>query len=98
MEIIWTERASQDLEIIFRYVATTSEYYAKDVLKNILEAPKTLKLFPEAGRLFSEKKIKGYREIFIYSYRLIYRVSDKKIYVVALVHMRRSFKLKQRLN
>lgn len=90
MVVIWTEFAAQDLHNIFNYIAETSHYYAHIVRASFLKTAKNLNQFPESGRIIPEKGIKGYREKFVYSYRLIYRISGRKIYIVALVHMRQN--------
>lgn len=90
MVVIWTNFAAQNLHNIFDYIAETSHYYAQLVKNNFLLTARELNQFPESGRIVPEKGINGYREKFVYSYRLIYRISDKKIYIVALIHMKQN--------
>ncbi len=95
MVVVWTEFAEVDLYAIFSYVAKTSPYYAHIVRDSFLSVAKSLKLFPTSGRKVPELMLAEYREKFIYSYRMIYRISEQKIYIVALVHMRQQFDVSQ---
>ncbi|WP_456432206.1 type II toxin-antitoxin system RelE/ParE family toxin, partial [Nitratifractor sp.] len=45
--------------------------------------------FPEMGRIVPELNSEQIREIFVYSYRLVYKVYENKILIVAVIHGRR---------
>lgn len=52
--------------------------------------------FPFIGRVVPEFADESIREIFAYSYRIIYRVKDEEIHVAAVVHGKRLLDLSLR--
>ncbi|MBI5894095.1 MAG: type II toxin-antitoxin system RelE/ParE family toxin [Deltaproteobacteria bacterium] len=72
--VIWTNPAKIDLRDIHDYIARDSKYYAQKVSQDIIDKSEKLNLFPEIGRIVPEIDDPNIREIFIYSYRLIYEV------------------------
>ena len=88
----WTTPAKQDLRSIHDYIALDSKFYARRVTIEITEKSEKLGLFPEVGRVLSELGDPNLREIFIYSYRLIYEVvAADTIVVLAVIHSKRDF-------
>lgn len=87
----WSNPAKLDLKQIHDYIARDSRFYAKKVASEIVEKTEKLNLFPEIGRIVSEIEDPKVRELFIYSYRIIYEISPDKIKVLALVHNKRNF-------
>ncbi len=59
--------------------------------KTLLTSLKKLNLFPEIGRIVPEIDDTNVREIFIYSYRLIYEVLPNNVQVLALIHVKHNF-------
>jgi len=55
----------------------------------MLSVSRTLTDFPHAGRVVPELGDENIRERFVYSYRLVYRIEQKQIVVVAVVHGKR---------
>ena len=89
----WAESADQDLTGIIEYIAIDSVINALDVLERIKIQAEVLKKFPECGRVVPELASQGiytYREKVIAPWRLIYRIGDKRVYVLALVDSRRN--------
>jgi plasmid stabilization system protein ParE len=52
-------------------------------------AAASLDLFPYRGRRVTEYRDEAVRELFVSSYRLIYRVSATRISIIAFVHKAR---------
>ena len=52
---------------------------------------RSLNEFAERGRIVPELRDDSIREIFVYSYRLVYRIEDDQISILALIHGRRDF-------
>ena len=48
--------------------------------------------FADRGRVVPELRDRSIREIFVYSYRLVYRIEDDRISILALIHGRRDFR------
>lgn len=87
----WSIPAKLDLKSIHDYIARDSKYYAKKVSQDIIEKTEILNNFPEIGRIVPEIDDTNIREIFIYSYRLIYEVLPTDILILTLIHGRRNF-------
>ena len=75
----WSGPARMDLKQIHDYIANDSRYYAKKVIQTIVEKTEELIVFPEIGRIVPEIDKPNIRELFVYSYRLIYEISSDGI-------------------
>ena len=89
--VIWSIPARNDLEQIFDYIAQDSTFYAKKVVKDIVEKSMTIEDFPKKGRVVPEINEPDIREVFIYSYRLMYQITSKDIYILGVIHGKRDF-------
>ena len=88
-KIEWSEEALEDIESIATYIEKDSTVYAKSVVSKIFEKAEILQEFPELGRKVPETNDVTIREIFIYSYRLIYKLNGNTVLFVAVVHGKR---------
>jgi len=89
--VIWSIPAKHDLEKIHKFIAKDSQYYALKVSNEFIEKSEILIDFPEMGRIVPELGNPKIRELFIYSYRLIYEISEKSIEVLAIIHGKQNF-------
>jgi plasmid stabilization system protein ParE len=87
----WSLPARTDLKQIHDYIAMDSRYYAKKVAQTIVEKTEDLISFPERGRVVPEIGDTRVREIFIYSYRLIYEITPGGIEILGVIHGKRDF-------
>ena len=87
----WSQPARMDLKQIHDYIAKDSKYYAKNVAQRIVEKTEKLMDFPEIGRIVPEMDDPNIRELFIYSYRLIYEITPDGIEILAVIHGKRDF-------
>ncbi|HMD18181.1 MAG TPA: type II toxin-antitoxin system RelE/ParE family toxin [Terriglobales bacterium] len=87
--IVWSRRAAQDLDSITEYIASDSPAYACVVLKSIVNQTKILVRFPQAGRKVPEFDDENIRELVVYSYRIIYRLQEDEVLIVAVIHGKR---------
>ena len=87
----WSGPARMDLKQIHDYIANDSRYYAKKVIQTIVEKTEELIVFPDLGRIVPEIDKPNIRELFVYSYRLIYEISSDGIEILAVIHGRRDF-------
>jgi len=85
----WSEEALEDIESIATYIEKDSPIYAKAVVSKFFEKVEILQEFPELGRKVPEFNDDTIREIFIYSYRLIYKLNRQDILLIAVVHGKR---------
>jgi toxin ParE1/3/4 len=88
--VVWTVPARDDLKAIFEYIALDSKFYANKVIREIIERVSSISNTPERGRIVPEINEKNIREIFIYSYRIIYQHSQDAITVLAVIHGNRN--------
>jgi addiction module RelE/StbE family toxin len=89
----WSEPASKDLENIINYISQDSVDTAITIFSKIQSKCNTLYQFPDRGRIVPELKTYGilsYRELVISPWRVIYRTSDQKVYVLAVIDSRRN--------
>lgn len=85
-QIIWSNESLTDLEALAEYIGKDSPYYAAAFVKKILEASRVIQPFSVCGRVVPEVGSRNIREIFVKSYRLIYKIEETRIVVLALVH------------
>ena len=88
----WSPEALNDVEFIAAYIARDSVFYAKAVIKKLFSASNKLSTFPRMGRIVPEIGNDNIRELFVYSYRLIYRIEENQILIVAVIHGKRLLK------
>ncbi|MFC1857501.1 type II toxin-antitoxin system RelE/ParE family toxin [Thermodesulfobacteriota bacterium] len=81
----------RDLRLIHDYIAKDSKYYAKKAIQTIMEKTEKLDDFPEIGRVVPEIDDPNIRELFVYSYRLIYEISPEGLEILAIVHVKKDF-------
>jgi toxin ParE1/3/4 len=87
----WSVPAKMDLKQIHDYIAKDSRYYAKKVSQTIIEKSEDLVSFPERGRIVPEIGDANVREIFVYSYCLIYEITPDGREVLGIIHGKRDF-------
>lgn len=88
-----TRGAEIDLEALYGYVKDNrSAEQADALLDRLLAAIETLETFPLRGPVPKELGalgIREFRQILVEPYRLIYRVSDKTVFVMVIADGRR---------
>ena len=89
VNIIWSEKSLDDLESIATYIEKDSIFYAKSIVTNIFSKVDILLNFPLLGRVVPEYQDENIRELFIYSYRLIYKINKSNIAIVTVIHGKR---------
>ena len=85
--------ALSDIEAIANYIATDSTTYARNVVKKIVAATRILSRFPKAGGQVPEYQDPTVRELFAYSYRIIYKIEDEEALIVTVIHGKRNLSL-----
>ena len=84
MKIFWTPLATERLENIFEYISKDDITAAYKMIDKIFKKVESLSKFPERGRKVPEANRGEIREVFENSYRIIYRVDQKRIYVLSI--------------
>lgn len=89
-QVVWSSTALEDVDAIATYISRDSSAYAAAVVQKIIDVTRNLSNFPFSGRIVSELNDNNTREKFVYSYRIIYRVENDNVTIVAVVHGKRS--------
>ena len=92
-QVVWAEIAQHDLKQIIDYIAIDSPGNASRILQKIKQKVSALYSMPIRGRIVPELKDQGihtYRELIIAPWRVIYRISDKTVFVLSLIDSRRN--------
>ena len=84
--IIWTDAALSSVAEAAEYIAKDSPSYAATLITRTDYAANSLVAFPERGRVVPEYRDSAIRELFVDSYRLIYRIFEHTVTIVAFVH------------
>ncbi len=85
-EVVWLRATLDDLDGIAEYIAADSPAYAAVVVSKMLVEARELAAFPQVGRCVPEWNRPDVRERIVYGYRLIYRIGDDRITVLAVIH------------
>ena len=92
-KVIWSSIAEDDLKNIILYIAEDSLANARIIFEKIKEKASSLKQFPERGRIVPELQDQGiflYRELIVAPWKIIYRISEKKVYVFSVLDSRQN--------
>jgi plasmid stabilization system protein ParE len=92
-EVIWSNIAENDLLNIIEYIAADSPPNASKALKRIKEKASSLYHSPKRGRIAPELQEHGilqYRELIIPPWRIVYRISEKSIYILSVLDSRQN--------
>lgn len=89
MIVNWTEAALAALGAIEAYIALHSPQYGRSMVERIFVRAGQLADFPQLGAVVPEYDDEFLRELFESPYRIIYRVYEDRVDVVAVVHSAR---------
>ena len=89
MKVCWTDAARADLRSIEVYIARHSRRYARSLVRRIINKSKRLARFPRLGPVVPEYNDDTLRELLEQPYRIIYRLLDKQVDVIAVIHAAR---------
>src|SRR5262245_4823530 len=90
--VVWSALSLDDVDSIATYISRDSTAYASAVVAKIIKATRILRRFPFSGRIVPEFEDEAIRERFVYSYRIIYRVHENTVTIVAVIHGSRLLK------
>ena len=85
----WTGPALADLRSIRRYVARDKPAAAKALAERIRTSVLRLRRFPESGRVVPELEPRGYKEMIVHPYRIVYQVRAREVLILRVWHGRR---------
>ena len=88
-QVVWSPTALEDVDAIASYISRDSISYASAVVSRVVNSTRNLENFPFAGRIVPEFGTETIREVFAYSYRIIYRIESGTVTVATVIHVRR---------
>jgi len=92
-EVIWAKTAENDLLKIVEYIARNSPSNALKILRKIKKEVEGLHHSPKQCRIVPElydQGISQYREMVIRPWRIMYRISTSKVYVLSVLDSRQN--------
>ena len=92
-EVEWSKISEKDLVAIIEYIADDNPSRAYEVFQEVKRKASTLRSLPERGRIVPELQDQGitqYRELVIPPWRIIYRISERIVYMLSVLDSRRN--------
>jgi len=89
----WTTNAKDDLLNIVGYIKNDSPRIANDIYLKIRTKAKSSNFFPLKGRVVPELQKEGitlYREVVASPWRIIYKVGNDTVYIMAILDSRQN--------
>ena len=74
--VVWSESAQRALDEVIEYIAKDFRSAAGHVLEAALDAAASVATLSERGRVVPELDDPALREVFVFRYRLMYRVVE----------------------
>jgi toxin ParE1/3/4 len=91
LTVVWTNRALSDLEAIGDYIARDNERAAQRWVLRLIAVAQKAALVPLTGRRVPELGQDDIREVFLRTYRLVYRVAKNRFEVLTVFEGHRLF-------
>jgi toxin ParE1/3/4 len=76
---------------VLGFISRDSPEGASRVVEQVLAAAQSLETLSERGRVVPERADPMIREVFVYRYRLMYRVTRDMVEILAFIHGARDF-------
>jgi len=86
MNVCWTDNAIEHLANIYEYISLNSPTYAKGMVDRITRRSSQIAHSPLSGRMVPEYQAPDIRELIERPYRIIYRIKQDQIDVLAVIH------------
>ena len=87
--VVWTLNAKCQLRAAYDYIGRNSTRYAQNIVDRITRKTEPLSRLPQFGAIVPEYDDETIREVFEHPYRIIYRVAESQIEIVAVIHAAR---------
>lgn len=85
MKLRWSQRAQDDLVEIALFIAEDNPAAARAWVKRLRERARQASASPLAGRYVPERRREHIREVFLKSYRVIYRIQGAEVVVLTVL-------------
>ncbi|NLW49062.1 MAG: type II toxin-antitoxin system RelE/ParE family toxin [Firmicutes bacterium] len=93
VRIRWSPKAVKGLQEICNFIEQNSEFYAILFAKRVFNSISNLKEFPLSGRIVPEYHNPNLREKIFDNYRIVYRIKEDVLEIVAICHGSRLLRL-----
>ena len=90
--LIWSRMALDDVKAIAEFIERDSPRYAKAVVRRIMQSVEHLQTFPTASAIVPEFDRPDLRQLIVHSYRIVVRLKEDAVEVVAVIHGARDFR------
>jgi toxin ParE1/3/4 len=85
MKLVWSRRATCDLEQIGIFISLDAPERARVFIQSLIERGKQAAQFPNAGRVVPEFQDENVRELIEGNYRIVYEIFSNKTVVILTV-------------
>ncbi|MEW6381504.1 MAG: type II toxin-antitoxin system RelE/ParE family toxin [bacterium] len=92
-KVIWVNPAKYDLAGIIEYISNDNPSHAREIFQELHQKTASLCHFPQRCRIIPELQKQGiyqYRELIIPPWRIMYRISEENVYIVAVLDCRQN--------
>ena len=85
MKVEYSPEARDDLESIFDFIAIDDPLAAASWTERLIERAESAGRFPRKGRVVPEVGDRDVREVFLGTYRIIYRIEPARVFVLTIL-------------
>ena len=86
VRLIWSPQALDDLDAICDYIGRDSKRYAALFAERAVALAESIVAQPLLGAMVPEYQQENLRERLLQSYRVVYRVREDAVEIVAIIH------------
>ncbi|WP_417733227.1 type II toxin-antitoxin system RelE/ParE family toxin [Rosistilla oblonga] len=90
-KIFWTRQSREDLRSVRDHIARDAPATAMTYVRKLRNSVGRLKQFPFSGEVVPEIGREDLREVLQGNYRIIYRVSERRVDILAVFHSSQIF-------
>lgn len=90
-KIYWTRQSREDLRAVRDHIARDAPATASAYVRKLRQSVGRLRQFPYSGEVVPEIGREDLREVLQGNYRIIYRVADHRVDILAVFHGARVF-------
>ncbi|MFD3350772.1 type II toxin-antitoxin system RelE/ParE family toxin [Alteromonas macleodii] len=91
-EIVWTEPALNDLDLIAEYIAVSNLVAAKKLVKEVFSKVDILEEYSKSVKSISELPSLNYRELYVKPCRIFYKFEDIKAFILHVMRNEQDFR------
>lgn len=87
----WSHRAETDLESIYSYIAADDPAAAARWVEKLMDRARRAAPVPYSGRVVPEFGMPHLREVFVRTYRIVYRIHEREVQIITVFEGHRLF-------